>query len=66
MPLYVKFLKEILTNKRMLDEDETMALTEECNSITQNKFPSKLKDPWRLLIPCVISRKIIDKALCNL
>lgn len=46
MPSYAKFLKEIWINKRKLDDDNTMALTEEWNAIVQNKMPPKLKDPW--------------------
>ena len=30
MPSYAKFLKENLTNKRKIDDDDTIALTEEC------------------------------------
>ncbi|GKU87120.1 hypothetical protein SLEP1_g1569 [Rubroshorea leprosula] len=49
MPSYAKFLKEILSNKRKLEEYETMKLTEECSTILQNKLPPKLKDPGRNL-----------------
>jgi len=66
MPSYAKFLKEILTNKRKTDVDETVALTEECSAIIQNKMPPKLKDPGNFSIPCVIGSHIIDKALCDL
>ncbi|KAL5789533.1 hypothetical protein ACOSQ2_004421 [Xanthoceras sorbifolium] len=45
MPSYVKFLKEILSKKRRLEDHETVALTEECSAIIQNKLPQKLKDP---------------------
>ncbi|KAL2498495.1 Uncharacterized protein Adt_24045 [Abeliophyllum distichum] len=45
IPLYLKFMKEMLSKKRKLDENETVALTEECSAILLNKFPSKLKDP---------------------
>ncbi|KAJ9167432.1 hypothetical protein P3X46_022086 [Hevea brasiliensis] len=45
MPSYAKFLKEILSNKRRLEDYETMALTEECSALLQNKLPPKLKDP---------------------
>ncbi|MCI22619.1 hypothetical protein A2U01_0043795, partial [Trifolium medium] len=54
MPTYSKFLKEILSNKRKLDEDSTVALTEECSAIFQNKMPPKLQDPGSFSIPCVI------------
>lgn len=45
MSNYVKILKEILSNKRKLKAYETVALTEKCISILQNKLPPKLKDP---------------------
>ena len=66
MPSYAKFLKEILTNKRKIDVDETVALTEECSAIIQNKMPPKLKDPGSFSTPCVIGSHIINKALCDL
>ncbi|XP_024024429.1 uncharacterized protein LOC112092450 [Morus notabilis] len=37
MPSYAKFLKEILSNKRRLEERGTIMLTEECSAIPQNK-----------------------------
>ncbi|XP_020259787.1 uncharacterized protein LOC109836335 [Asparagus officinalis] len=43
MPSYAKFLKEILSNKRKLDDYATVALTEECSAIIQNKLSPKLK-----------------------
>jgi len=41
MPSYTKFLKEILPNKRKLEEYMTMALIEECHAATQNKLLAK-------------------------
>ena len=32
MPLYAKFLKEILSKKRKINEHETIALGEECSA----------------------------------
>ncbi|XP_017982359.1 PREDICTED: uncharacterized protein LOC108663273 [Theobroma cacao] len=58
MTSYVKFLKDILTKKRKLEDFETMALTEECSAIIQNKLPPKLKDPGSFSIPCTIDRTI--------
>ncbi|XP_021639481.2 uncharacterized protein LOC110634691 [Hevea brasiliensis] len=66
MPSYVKFLKEILSNKRKLKDYETVALTEECNAILQNKLPPKLKDLRSFSIPCLIGNMNINKALCDL
>ena len=39
MPSYVKFMKEILSKKRRLEDFETVALTEECSAILQRKLP---------------------------
>ena len=33
MPLYAKFLKEIFSKKRKIDEHETMTLGEECIAV---------------------------------
>ncbi|GKV11522.1 hypothetical protein SLEP1_g22775 [Rubroshorea leprosula] len=41
MPSYAKFLKEILANKRKLEEFEMVKLNEECFAILQNKLPPK-------------------------
>ncbi|GLU07084.1 hypothetical protein SLE2022_240580 [Rubroshorea leprosula] len=66
MPSYAKFLKEILSNKRKLEEYETVKLTEECSAILQNKLPPKLKDPGSFTIPCTIGNCHFDKVLCDL
>ena len=39
MPKYAKFLKDILVNKRKLEEHETVMLTEECSALISNKLP---------------------------
>ncbi|KAJ9146307.1 hypothetical protein P3X46_028589 [Hevea brasiliensis] len=66
MPSYTKFFKEILSKKRKLEDYETVALTEECSAILQNKLPPKLKDLGSFSIPCLIGNMKIDKALCDL
>ncbi|XP_057984600.1 uncharacterized protein LOC131169397 [Hevea brasiliensis] len=66
MPSYAKFLKEILSNKRRLEDYETVALTEECSALLPNKLPPKLKDPGSFSIPCHIGDISIEKALCDL
>lgn len=59
-------IKEILKNKRKIDDDGTIALIEECNAIIQNKTTPNLKDPWGFSIPCVIGNRVIEKFLCDL
>jgi len=66
IPTYAIFLKEILSKKRKIEEDETVNLTEECSAIIQNKLPPKLKDPGSFSIPFVIGSEIIKKAMCAL
>ncbi|XP_073222374.1 uncharacterized protein [Cicer arietinum] len=66
MSSYAKFFKEILSNKRKLDDIETIALAEECSAIIQNKFLPKLKDPASFSIPCVIGYMSFERALCDL
>ena len=39
MPSYVKFMKDILSQKRRLVDFETVNLTEECSAILQRKQP---------------------------
>ncbi|WVZ24189.1 hypothetical protein V8G54_002733 [Vigna mungo] len=66
MPSYAKFMKDLLSKKRKLQEDETIMLTEECSSIIQQKLPPKLKDPGSFVIPCEIGNITVGKALCDL
>ncbi|KAK5842248.1 hypothetical protein PVK06_004584 [Gossypium arboreum] len=66
MPTYAKFLKELLTNKRKLEDLSTVELNEECSTILQNKLPTKLKDPGSFTIPCLIGSFNVDKALADL
>ncbi|KAL4337572.1 hypothetical protein AHAS_Ahas12G0123600 [Arachis hypogaea] len=66
MPLYAKFLKELMTKKRIWKNNETVILTEECSAIIQHKLPQKLKDPGSFQIPCIIGEITVEKALCDL
>ncbi|XP_073118857.1 uncharacterized protein [Henckelia pumila] len=66
MPSYAKFLKEILSNKRKLEEHAMISLTENCLALVQNKIPLKQKDPGSFSIPCVINDIQFHKALCDL
>jgi hypothetical protein len=59
-------MKDILSRKRRLEEFETVALTEECSAVLQQKLPPKLKDPGSFTIPCTIGKLSFDKCLCDL
>ncbi|XP_073124822.1 uncharacterized protein [Henckelia pumila] len=41
MPSYAKFLKEILSSKRKLEEHAMISLKENCSALVQNKIPPK-------------------------
>ncbi|XP_062088827.1 uncharacterized protein LOC133795393 [Humulus lupulus] len=43
MPSYVKFMKDILSKKRKMEDYETVALIEECSAILQRKLPLSCK-----------------------
>ncbi|XP_075499196.1 uncharacterized protein LOC142537576 [Primulina tabacum] len=66
MPNYAKFIKDVMSKKRKLQEFETLKLTEECSAILQRKLPQKLKDPGSFTIPCVIGGSRVNRALCDL
>ena len=59
-------MKEILKNKRKLEDFEIVRLNEECSTIMLNKLPSKLKDSRIFTIPCTIGSINFEKVLCDL
>ncbi|XP_039135746.1 uncharacterized protein LOC120273170 [Dioscorea cayenensis subsp. rotundata] len=65
MPKYAQFLKELLTHKRKLEDQGTVALTRNCSAILEKKLPQKLKDPSSFVIPCVLGEGMTEHALAN-
>ncbi|GAU38093.1 hypothetical protein TSUD_318870 [Trifolium subterraneum] len=66
MPVYAKFMKELLSKKRKPLDDDTVNMTEECSAIIQKKLPQKKKDPGSFTIPCSIGNLHVRRALCDL
>ena len=66
MPIYANFLKDVLSNKRTWDDNQTVSLTENCSSIISSKIPLKLQDPGSFSIPCVVGNLDFGKCLCDL
>ena len=66
MPIYAKYLKDIITNKRRWDDNQTMELIETCNSVITHKIPTKLKDPESFTLPCVVGAQEFSRCLCDL
>ncbi|XP_057444239.1 uncharacterized protein LOC130736420 [Lotus japonicus] len=67
MPVYSKFMKDILFKRRKLSEvNKIVLMTEEFNAHVQKKLPQKLKDMWSFTIPVDIEGLLGAKALCDL
>ncbi|XP_031116676.1 uncharacterized protein LOC116020336 [Ipomoea triloba] len=64
MPRYAKFLKDLLTNKRKLEESTTVLLGEGCSAYVRHQ-PQKLTDPGSLTIPCQIGEAEFKRALAD-
>ncbi|XP_075478842.1 uncharacterized protein LOC142519696 [Primulina tabacum] len=58
MPNYAKFIKNVMSKKRKLQDFETVKLTEECSAILQKKLPQKLKGASINLMPFYIYRDL--------
>ena len=65
MPLYAKFLKDILSKKRKIVEEGIVNLTATCSAVIKKELPEKMKDPGIFTIPCIIGGVEFQKALCD-
>ncbi|XP_039145567.1 uncharacterized protein LOC120282785 [Dioscorea cayenensis subsp. rotundata] len=66
MSRYAKFLKELLMNKRKLEEVPSVTLSKECSALITNKLFKKKKDPRGFIVPCTIGGLVNEKALADL
>ena len=64
MPNDANCLKELVANKKRLDECAIVPLTEECSAILLNKYPPKLKDSRSFVIPCTFGKLANLDAFC--
>ena len=65
MPHYAKFMKDILSKKRKLDEEGVMSLSATCSAVNQKNLPMKMQDLGSFTIPCTIGNYEFGKALCD-
>ena len=65
MPLYAKFLKEILCIKRRIPYEGVVNLTATCSAVIKKTLPEKRKDLGSFTIPCVIGEFEFQKVLCD-
>jgi hypothetical protein len=54
VPLYAKYIKDIINNKQPLQSMEVVKLTKECSAAILNRLPEKKKDPRCPTITCSI------------
>ena len=66
MPLYSKFLKDMLTRKHKYIHQENIVVEGNCSVVIQKILPPKHKDPGSVTIPCSIGEVIVGKALIDL
>jgi hypothetical protein len=64
MPLYAKYMKDIITNKRKIPEVEISTML--ANYSFKDGVPKKLGDPGIPTIPCSIKKNYVKTALCDL
>nr|XP_043629917.1 uncharacterized protein LOC122601219 [Erigeron canadensis] len=65
MPNYAKFLKELITDKKKLEEAKMAVMSAEVSAIIKNEIPPKLEDPGSFLISCAFGAYLC-KALADL
>nr|GEV61645.1 reverse transcriptase domain-containing protein [Tanacetum cinerariifolium] len=66
MPKFGPSIKSLLTNKDKLSELARTRLNEHCSTVLLKKFPEKLGDPGKFLIPCDFPGKAECLALADL
>ncbi|KAK1421883.1 hypothetical protein QVD17_24595 [Tagetes erecta] len=66
MPKYAKFLKNLRSNKKKLEDLPNVVLNEECSAVVQNKLPEKLSDPGVFTLPCMFGSSSVHHALADL
>ena len=65
MPLYSKFLKDMLTRKSKYIHSDTIVVEGNCSAVIQRILPPKHKDPRNATIPCSIGAVSVGKALID-
>ena len=66
MPKYARFLKELLTSRRKLEEVSKVVLNENCLATMLNKLQKKMEDPRSLTLPCEFENLATSYALADL
>src|SRR3954468_22040227 len=65
MSKYAKFMKDILTKKKRMEEEEVIILDAQCSAII-SRLPQKARDPGRVTLPVTIGNQNIGNGLIDL
>ncbi|XP_015947456.1 uncharacterized protein LOC107472439 [Arachis duranensis] len=66
MPTHIKYLKELLSKKRVLKGGQTVIMNKECSALIKKDMVSKRTDPGSFHIPCIIGETKIERGFCDL
>ncbi|GKD61922.1 reverse transcriptase domain-containing protein, partial [Tanacetum coccineum] len=66
MPRFAPMIKSLLMNKEKLLELAKISLNKNCSAMLLKKFPKKLGDPGKFLIPCKFPGMDVCHALADL
>ncbi|KAL7587794.1 hypothetical protein Lser_V15G40429 [Lactuca serriola] len=65
MSKYAKFLKDLLTNRKKMEEASKVVLNETCSAAMLNLLPNKMGDPRSLTLPCQFGNLATSYALAD-
>ena len=65
-PRYARFLKELCTNKRRLQGNEKISMSQNVSSLIKQTLPQKCQDPGTFTIPCQIGHSKFENAMLDL
>src|ERR1044072_1100205 len=65
MPLYQKFMKEVLSKKRPTNDEQVPIDGKLCAVTPERKIPIKQKDPGSVAIACTIKDKKFKRVLID-
>ncbi|GJY54301.1 hypothetical protein Tco_0445965 [Tanacetum coccineum] len=63
---YPKHMKDLVTNKLLIMENEDVRMHRRCSALLLNQLPSKEKDLGSFILPCSIGRLDFNNALADL
>ncbi|XP_058767674.1 uncharacterized protein LOC131641387 [Vicia villosa] len=66
MPMYVKFIKDVITKKRIFEDQEVVNVNSCCSVIIQRTLPKKESDPGKVNLPVTIGSVYVGKGLIDL